>query len=82
MSNFVFKQFVLDFKYNFYMKITINSSNNCYVEKLCEVGGLAYIIYNMEKKNKRYGINFLVAINMWLEIYPISFVLHFNVVTI
>jgi hypothetical protein len=46
------------------MKITINSSNNCYVEKLCEVGGLAYIIYNMEKKNKRYGINFLVAINM------------------
>jgi hypothetical protein len=34
------------------MKITINSSNNCYVEKLCEVGRLAYIIYNMKKRKK------------------------------
>ncbi len=43
------------------MKITIDTSNNCYVERLCEVGGLTYIIYNMKRKNKRYGINFLVA---------------------
>jgi hypothetical protein len=34
------------------MKITINSSNNCYVEKLCEEGGLTYIIYNMGKRTK------------------------------
>ncbi len=44
-----------------YMKITIDTSNNCYAERLFEVGGLTYIIYNMKRKNKRYGINFLVA---------------------
>jgi hypothetical protein len=43
------------------MKTTIDTSNNFYMERLCEVGGLTYIIYNMKRKNKRYGINFLVA---------------------
>jgi hypothetical protein len=26
---------------NFYIKITIDTSNNCYAKRLCEVGGLA-----------------------------------------
>jgi hypothetical protein len=62
MSNFIFKQFFLDFKYHFYIKITIDTSNNCYVKRLCEVEGLTYIIYlQHEKKEQRYGINILVA---------------------
>jgi hypothetical protein len=53
----------LDFKYHsFYIKIKIHISKNNYVERLCEVGGLAYIIYNMqEKKKKKDWINFSVA---------------------
>jgi hypothetical protein len=31
------------------------------MEKLCEVGGLAYIVYSMKKKNKIYGIKKLIA---------------------
>jgi len=47
----------LRFKILLYIvKITIDSWNNCYVERLCEVGRLTYIIYNMRKKNKRHLI--------------------------